>query len=277
MRQVLLATMVLAAACVARADMTDAISFQSGSLTATLTDGEVTAANPGACTGNGCSVFQFTTIAGTHVYDRDAQAGTITLGTSKINLFNGWLITVTAGDSNSPGLDPYGLDLNLTITCDTKACVGVGGRGLNLGYSDENFTTSASTLETSYSGVITGNSSTTSTAYSSKTNKLLFAETTLIGEDGPFTTPGAFAGTAVGGAFPRLRPILLTLTDLFEANKVGASFSTDLDITGFTPLLLFRNLAPCFVRHRPRVFYIQIAQTAIRSTPKKDFLFCLLT
>jgi hypothetical protein len=236
-KQILLTTMVLAAACLAHADTTDEIMFQSGTFTATLTDGEVTFADPGTCTGNACSDFQYQTISGKHIYDQDPADGTIKASApSKANLFNGWLITVTTGNSNSPSLDPYGLETDIIATCETSACVGAT-EALNITYSDQNFTTLASSLEAAYSGVITGDGSTTALAYSSGTNAL-FAKTTLIGEVGPFSSSSSvgmpFGGTASGGPSPS-SPYSLTLTDNLDATAKGASFSTDLDITGFAP------------------------------------------
>jgi len=103
---------------------------------------------------------------------------------------------------------------------------------LNLTYSDKGFSSLAGTLESSYSGTETGFASTTSTGYYDATDKL-FAETTKIGTVGPIVSTGPT--TTVGGTSTQVPSpntvYSLTLADVFEANKVGASFSTDLDVT----------------------------------------------
>jgi len=266
MKHILLATIVLlGTACVGYATTTDELEFTSGTESARLTDGEVSPADPGTCTAvpgksNACSAFIAFTFAGTHYYDTNPDPQTITVSAdSRSNLFNGWSITTVTGNSSSPGLDPYGLDVGVLITCETSACVGTAGE-LTLTYSDTGFSTPGAELQTSYSGTETGYASTTATAYYSTTDNL-FAETYKIGTVGPIVSHGTtttVAGTTTDGPSPTNTLYSLTLADVFEANAVGASFSTDLDITSEVPepgaVILFGTvLVFCTAKLRKRL------------------------
>ena len=136
MKQILLTTLVLVGtACFGYATTTDELEITSGNKSALLTDGTVTPADPGTCTAvagktNDCSPFIAFTFSGTHYYDTSADTQTITVSApSKMNLFNGWEITTVTGNArNSPGLDPYGLDISALITCETSSLRGRCGR-----------------------------------------------------------------------------------------------------------------------------------------------------
>jgi len=266
MKRILLTAMLLAGTvCLAQATTTDELEVVSGTKSALLTDGTVSASDPGTCAAvagktNDCSPFIAFSIGTTHYYDTNPDPQTITVAApSKSNLFNGWEITTITGNSSSPGLDPYGLDVSVLVTCETSTCVGAAGE-LTLTYSDTMFATAGQVLETSYSGTETGSASTSASAYYSTTDNL-FAATTKIGTIGPFVSTGptkAVAGTVTGGPSPIGKLYSLTLSDVFEANKVGASFSTDLDVTSEVPepgaVILFGTvLLFCTARLRKRL------------------------
>jgi len=201
------------------ASSTDELQITSGGFTATITDSTTLPLGSFTCTGTGCySVANTTGIVG----DSNGNAGTVTAGGD----INGWVISVTSGTSNSPGLVPYGIDISsLTAACDASTC-----GALDIQYSDINFSTAVPVngFQTTYSATFgTGTGSTSESAYFSNSNTL-FAETTLIGTVGPFTTSNN--GSATGGAIAAVPDYSLTLDQVFTGTQ-GVSFSVDGNIT----------------------------------------------
>src|ERR1017187_4638711 len=161
---------------------TDKLMLTVGSLTATISDN-------GSCAGAGCALLlgDINPTPGT-----DSVTGTI----------GGWTISITSGTSYSPSDVPYGLDLtSLTATCVAGGACDL--HSLDVQFSDINFSPANPSFLTMYSATINGSGSTSESAYFSNcatnpcTNASLFAETTLIGTVGPFTTTNH--GSATGG------------------------------------------------------------------------------
>jgi hypothetical protein len=171
--------------------------------------------------------------------------------------FFGWNLMVVFGNSNSPGLVPYGLD----ITSLSAACVGGGSCGtLTIDLSDTGFTTASPSFRTFYSSTQTGGAaSTTQTAWDDP-NNLMFGTTNLIGTVGPITGAGG-SGTASGGG-PEVggatHPYSLTIQDVFTgcSGENCVSYSTDGNITGVpepAAVVLFGSvLALCASKFRRR-------------------------
>jgi len=204
--------LVLAAGHVAFATTTDSIEIVSGGLTATINDN-------GACVGTGCG-----SISG----DTDPTNGTDTINGS----INGWTIHVVSGTSNSPSLQPFGLDLtSLTAACSTASCTGTGS--LEVHYSDKNFNVPipAGGFTTTYSTTQTGTGSTASVAFFDNTNTI-FGTQNLIGVVGPFTTSSV--GSKSGGTVAAVPLYSLQLVEVFSATGTS-SFSVDANITAAVP------------------------------------------
>jgi hypothetical protein len=204
--------------CTAFATTTDALILSSGGLTAAFQDDVV------ACAGNGCSGLSgdktLTNAAGTN-------AGTLSIS----GVINGWTITVISGVSKSPFVSPQALNVSsFTASCNAgQGCAsGVAGE-LDVKFSDINFNVpvGAGGFQTNYSGTITGGgvTSTSENAYFDNTDAL-FAETNLIGSDGPFST-SAFNGTAYGASIAAVPLYSMTLDQVFIADSRGSSFSVD--------------------------------------------------
>lgn len=142
--------------------------------------------------------------------------------------FGGWDIKLTLGDSNSPSLQPYGLDLSsLTAECSMKG----GCSSLTIAISDTDFAgpLSAGGLATSMSGLVTGPGTVTQWAYVDSTDTY-FGKGSLIGTFSR-TGPGIVSGTAVGGG-GSAGPFSLTLIDTLSgcSGRGCATFSLDNDI-----------------------------------------------
>jgi len=211
------------------ATTTDEIEIMSGSTTVVITDFD--GITGGTCTGAACA--DFNNFFGT-LYDTNPSDGTITVGTATLSnkpvLFNGWTISGTTGESNSPGLTPYGLDVNeLTASCTMATC-----QALDLLYSDKNFNVPSALsngFATFLSSTDEGNDkgTVTQTAFISNTNTL-FAKTTTIGTVSLSTLGGtdlALGGPAEAGSYS------LTIEDAFSGSD-GAEFSVDGNVTGPT-------------------------------------------
>jgi len=201
------------------ATSTDELLISSGGITATITDSTSISTIDQTCTGTGCySLTNTTGILG----DSNISAGT----TTAAGTINGWLITVTSGTSFSPSDIPFGLDISsLSATCigGASACA---SSPLDIQFSDENFSPSNPAFVTQYSATISGpgSGSTSESAYFSNSNNL-FAEDTLIGTVGPFTTTNS--GSASGGV-GSIAPYSLTLDQVFTDTGSGdISFSVD--------------------------------------------------
>lgn len=155
--------------------------------------------------------------------------GTGTTSYSNSN-FNGWNIFISFGSSNSPGLSPYGLDLNALVTCNGAAACAT--KPLDIFYSDTGFTGSvpAGKFQTTYSATTTGSGATSEIAWANASNSLFATGAgNKIGETGPFNAAGGF-GTATGG--PGISgPYSLTIEEIFTDTSGVVSFSTDANVT----------------------------------------------
>jgi len=143
--------------------------------------------------------------------------------------FAGWDLTVVVGGSNSPTLNPYGIDLT-TLSAE---CVAASCSALDVYLSDDNFTQSVGGLTQSYSGTLTGSASTTQYAWASAGNSD-FAETTSLGQLGSFTVSFGTGNSVSTAITLGPSPYSLTIEDTFAgcSGAACASYSTDADITG---------------------------------------------
>jgi hypothetical protein len=159
--------------------------------------------------GTGCS-----SISG----DTNAAAGTDSIN----GTLGGWTLSIVSGTSNSPGDDPFGLDLtSLTATC--KGGGTCATNSLDVQYSDINFSPANPSFLTQYSDTQNGTGTTSESAWFSNKNKL-FAETTAIGTVGPFS--GTSHGSATGGV-GSVAPYSLTLDQTFTDAGSSVAFSVD--------------------------------------------------
>jgi PEP-CTERM motif len=165
--------------------------------------------------------------------------GTYTTGTNPLNFFNGWEITVN-GSSSSPGLSPYGLDLQVLATCVSGNCLTMP---LDVFFTDTGFNVSvpAGGFQTTYSATDTGEGATRAITWADSTDTLFGGGLpTGVGADhlgtvGPFSGSGGF-GTASGGPAEGPTAYSLTIEDIFTAGPSGtSSFSTDGNITATVP------------------------------------------
>jgi hypothetical protein len=151
--------------------------------------------------------------------------------------YDGWDIGIVFGTSHSPNGNPE-LDVtSVTASCDT----GTACATLDILFSDTGFTGSSG-LATTYSATDTGGTTSESAYYS--TSNALFAETTLIGAVGPFSSPGG-VGTIAGGGTPGSTPYSLTLDQVFnDSNGGNVTFSVDGNITTPEPtsIVLFGTI-----------------------------------
>jgi hypothetical protein len=203
---------ITALCCTAFATTTDALILSSGGLTATFQD------NVAACTGSGCAGL---------TGDKSSLAGTLSIS----GAINGWTITVISGVSKSPIVTPQALNMSsFTASCNPgQGCASGAAGDLEVKFSDINFDVpvGAGGFLTNYSGAITGGgvTSTSENAYFDNSNGL-FAETNLMGADGPFST-SSFNGTASGGSVSATSLYSMTLDQVFIADAGGSSFSVD--------------------------------------------------
>ena len=135
--------------------------------------------------------------------------------------FNGWSITVAGGQSNSPSLSPFGLDINsLTATCISGNC---GSDNLMISISATGFTspplpgTVGLSLTSSSTGTVTQQAyGLNSNSYFDMSNALGSLQT-VTGDGAAFESTGM-----VDGAWP----YSLTLVDTLSAGA-NTSYSTD--------------------------------------------------
>jgi hypothetical protein len=144
----------------------------------------------------------------------------------------GWTISIVFGESNSPAIKPFGLDItSLSAACsDSHGC-----SALNLELSDINFTTPSVTFTNSYSlTTASGAASTSQSAWDDPSNSF-FGMAHAIGTVGPLT--GVGGGSVSGGGPETASPYSLTIDDTF-AGCGGAScvfYSSDGALTGGVP------------------------------------------
>jgi hypothetical protein len=237
------AALSLGIAQLALATSTDELIITSGVFNATITDYDPITNTGGHCThtgpalDNGCADLY--SIFG--LYDT-SPAGTIDVSTG-VNAkggplnFNGWQISNFSGTSDSPGLDPSGLDLGAFVKCVSLAkgaCTGVNA--LTVQFSDVNFNVPVPTGDFSTLLTNTGTgkaNSVTQTAYFSNGNGL-FGTTTPIGTvTCALTVCVPPSGTVNGGAIAAVSLYSLNIKDVFSGQTT--SFSTDGNITATIP------------------------------------------
>jgi hypothetical protein len=194
------------------ATITSQLRITSGAESALLTDN-------GTITNTAGAVF---------VLDQDLNPtdGTILVS----GTINGWSISVAGGDTNSPSLSPFGLDIfSLSAGC-TAGC-----GDLVIEFSDIGFTTEVGPggFTTFYSATMTGPGSTSQTAYYDTSNTI-FGTAGLIGTVGPFTSPGG-SGQAIGGGPAGPAPYSLTLRNVFTAPGGSVTYSVDGNVFGTVP------------------------------------------
>lgn len=141
--------------------------------------------------------------------------------------FNGWDIYLAFGQSNSPGLNPWGIDLtNVNVTCATNTSC--SSANLTVMLSDTGFTQPVTQFLNKYSLTSgTGSDSTSQTAYFD-TNDSLFGTSGLIGT---VTLTGLVGkGSVIGGGPAGPSPYSLTLSDTFTPGS-NVGYSADGNIT----------------------------------------------
>jgi hypothetical protein len=196
----------------ASATTTDELVLSSGGLGATFLD------NVGGCSGPGCAGLSG---------DKSMLAGTLSIS----GAINGWTITVVSGVSKSPVLTPQALNVSsFTASCNSgQGCASGAAGQLEVKFSDINFDVpiGAGGFQANYSGTIAGGgvTSTSESAYFDNTNAL-FAETNLIGSDGPFST-ASFGSTVFGSTVAAIPLYSMTLDQIFIADSSGSFFSVD--------------------------------------------------
>lgn len=139
--------------------------------------------------------------------------------------FAGWRITVAGGSTNSPSLNPFGIDIfSLAAACNVGTCA-----ALNITYSDINFTAPVGVGGfTNFFSATDVGGSVTQTAWDDTTNTI-FGKGTLIGTVGPIVGPGGH-GSVNGGGPTTTSPYALTLEDVLAGGN-GISYSLDGNIT----------------------------------------------
>jgi hypothetical protein len=174
--------------------------------------------------------------------DTASGSGNATITYTNTN-FNGWNISAT-GESFSPGLTPFGIELgSVTATCTTGgACA---ANPLDIFFSDIGFNVSvpAGGFQTTYSSTQTGGGTTREIAWADSTDTIFGGGLPSgIGADhigsvgsvgSPFSTPGGF-GTASGGPAEGPTAYSLTIEEIFTAGGTS-SFSTDANVTATVP------------------------------------------
>lgn len=196
------------------------LSNTAGTITATISDN-------GGCVGTGGGCTGLNHIGS--VYDTNPADGAIFVS-GTITLADGtWEINDTTGTSHSPGVTPFGIDVgSLTAFCEANCS---GGSVLDIYYSDQNFTSTATGFTTFYSATDEGGGSTTQNAWVSTANTI-FGEGSLIGTVGPITGTGG-SGTASGGVAAGPAQYSLTLEDIFQAPaNNGATQATSFSVDG---------------------------------------------
>lgn len=141
--------------------------------------------------------------------------------------FNGWDVEyIMTGNSNSPSLTPFGIDLGGVVA----ACQNASGCDpLTVSVSDTGFTTPTNGLETTLSDTQTGMGSVMQQAYYDTSNSYFGTG----GSIGSVTLNGSGTMSAMGGG-PLSGMYSLTLVDTFSTSCTStgcASFSIDGNIT----------------------------------------------
>lgn len=152
--------------------------------------------------------------------------------------FDGWDITLVFGDSNSPTLNPFGLDVtNLLATCNGGNC---SKDTLSIELTDTGFTTPVGTNQflNSYSLTgATGSPNTSQTAFFDTTNTPFGTGGTICTDT--LTSTSGKSCTGGGPAGPG--PYSLTLVDTFSPGT-NVSYSSDGNVVAVpepASLLLF--------------------------------------
>jgi hypothetical protein len=198
------------------------LSNAAGSVTCTI------AASGNTGTGGGCAGITGTTSVG-------PSGIAITFGTFT-NGSTVWSINVVEGVSNTPGTDP-GID----VSSETAVCKSgfTANTALDIYFSDIGFTGSGSSFTNGFSATDTGSGTAAQKAWVSSTDTLM-AQTSSIGEVGPFSGAGTFQGSVSGGS--ATVPYSMTLEQIFTTDAQNDTFSVDGNIAG-TPepaaLILF--------------------------------------
>jgi hypothetical protein len=170
-------------------------------------------------------------ISGTSIAT-SSGSGTITYTNGT---FNGWVINIAAGLSNSPGLSPFALDLTVVASCAGGNCLTAP---LDVFFTDTGFTVPvpAGDFQTTYSATDTGAGATRAITWADSTDTLFGGGlptgvgTDHLGTVGPFSGSGG-QGTASGGP-AETGTYSLTIEEIFTAGASGTStFSADGDIT----------------------------------------------
>ncbi len=144
--------------------------------------------------------------------------------------FGGWNLTIAAGQSFSPGLVPFGLDLAVLATCTGGTCA---TNALTVGFADTNFKASVSAFTTTFTGTLAGSGITAKQAtYWDPANSVDAGATFATFPAGSFAllslaTSGVLTASGGGPAGPAAYS--LALVQRFSG--VGG-FSTDGNITG---------------------------------------------
>ena len=149
--------------------------------------------------------------------------------------FNGWdIYAVLTGNSNSPSLTPFGIDLAGTIAACTNA---TGCDPLTVSISDVGFTTPASSFATAMTDIQTGSGTVTQQAYYDLTNAYFGMGGTIVGAGNPLSlsATGSMTGTGVGtmSGGPYSLPLIQTFNT--SCTMAGCtSFTVGGNITGAT-------------------------------------------
>lgn len=146
--------------------------------------------------------------------DGNAAAGSMTYSNAN---FGGWNITVVAGLSNAPNVNPFAIDLAMLASCTVAACV---GNDLFAAVGDSGFTQAANQFTMTYSSTLSGG--TTAQQWGYDTN-IAFGPSVSPGffaTLGAFSAPGGFGSTVGGG--PKSGTYTLVLLQRYTANGFGS-------------------------------------------------------
>ena len=170
-----------------------------------------------------------TTVTGLTFYQTASTAGYANAN------FMGWdIYTVLTGNSNSPSLTPFGIDLAGTIAACTNA---TGCDPLTVSISDVGFTTPASSFATAMTDIQTGSGTVTQQAYYDLTNAYFGMGGTIVGAGNPLSLSATGSMTGTGGGPVSGGPYSLTLVQTFSTSCTMAgctSFTVGGNITDAT-------------------------------------------
>ena len=149
--------------------------------------------------------------------------------------FNGWdIYAVLTGNSNSPSLTPFGLNLAGTVAACTNAN---GCDPLTVSISDVGFTAPASSFATALTDIQTGTGTVTQQAYYDLTDAYFGTGGTIAGSANPLSLSTTGGTTGMGGGPVSGGPYSLTLVQTFNTSCTMAgctSFTVGGNITGAT-------------------------------------------